>query len=59
MEEIEKVKTTKVVKSSVMSIITSTTLRDLVRQVNENKIKKEDIITIIKDNSQFLLIYYN
>lgn len=59
MEEIEKVKTTKVVKSSVMSIITSTTLRDLVRQVNENKIKKENIVTIIKDNSQFLLIYYN
>lgn len=58
MEEVEKVKTTKVVKSSIMSIITATTLRDLIRQVNESKIKKEDIVTIIKDNSQFLLIYY-
>lgn len=61
MEEVEKVKSQKSTKSnsSKMEILISTTIRDLVRQVNELKIQRGDIITIIKDNSQFFLIYYN
>ena len=61
MEEVEKVKSQKSPKSnsSKMEILISTTIRDLVRQVNELKIQRDSIITIIKDNSQFFLIYYN
>ena len=61
MEEVEKVKSQKSIKSnsSKMEILISTTIRDLVRQVNELKIQRDNIITIIKDNSQFFLIYYN
>lgn len=61
MEEVEKVKSQKSTKSnsSKMEILISTTIRDLVRQVNELKIQRDNIITIIKDNSQFFLIYYN
>lgn len=61
MEEVEKVKPQKSTKSnsSKMEILISTTIRDLVRQVNELKIQRDNIITIIKDNSQFFLIYYN
>ena len=61
MEEVEKVKSQKSTKSnsSKMEILISTTIRDLVRQVNELKIQRDNIITIIKDNNQFFLIYYN
>lgn len=41
-----------------MSVVTATTVREVVNTVNELGIKHEDIVSLIKDNSQFILIYY-
>lgn len=59
MEEIEKnkiVKTKTVQK--IMTVFVATTIREIVKSVNEEGIKKEDIVSLFKDNGQFILIYY-
>ena len=59
MEEIEKnkiVKTKTVQK--IMTVFVATTIREIVKSVNEEEIKKEDIVSLFKDNGQFILIYY-
>lgn len=59
MEEIEKnkiVKTKTVQKT--MTVFVATTIREIVKSVNEEGIKKEDIVSLFKDNGQFILIYY-
>lgn len=43
---------------SYMAALHSTTLRSLIEAVNKAEIKKEDIITILKENETFVLIYY-
>ena len=63
MEEIEKTKMTRVKKTNgsevhqVMTVLTDTTIRGIVRSVNEERIKKEDIVSLLKENGQFVLIY--
>lgn len=42
-----------------MRAIFSDTIRGLVRQVNELGIKKEDIIGIYKEGTQYVLIYFD
>lgn len=65
MEEIEKNKTIKNKKISetnvvqkIMTVFVTTTIREIVKSVNEEGIKKEDIVSLFKDNGQFILIYY-
>lgn len=64
MEEIEKAKMprTKKTKGSevhqVMTALTDTTIRGIVRSANEEGIKREDIVSLLKENGQFVLIYF-
>lgn len=64
MEEREQVKIprTKKINSSearqVMTVLTGVTIRGIVKSANEEGIKKEDIISLLKENGQFVLIYF-
>ena len=64
MEEIEKVKMSRIKKTNnlevhkVMTALTDTTIRGIVRLANEEGIKREDIVSLLKENSQFVLIYF-
>lgn len=64
MEEIEKAKMvrTKKINGSevhqVMTALTGTTIRSIVRLANEEGIKREDIVSLLKENGQFVLIYF-
>ena len=64
MEEIERQKMTRTKKTSgsevhqVMTALTGTTIRSIVRLANEEGIKREDIVSLLKENGQFVLIYF-
>lgn len=64
MEEIEKNKMNRVSKKDekethqIMTAFTSTTIRDIVKTSNELCIKREDIVSLLKENGQYVLIYY-
>ena len=64
MEEIEKAKMPRVQKTNnlgvhkVMTALTDTTIRGIVRLANEEGIKREDIVSLLKENGQFVLIYF-
>lgn len=64
MEEIEKAKMARTEKINnlevhqVMTAITDTTIRGIVRSANEEGIKREDIVSLLKENGQFVLIYF-
>ena len=64
MGEIEKAKTTRTKKTDgsegcqAMTVLTDTTIRGIVRSVNEEGIKREDIVSLLKENGQFVLIYF-
>ena len=64
MGEIEKAKTTRTKKTNdseihqVMTALYNTTLRGIVKDANEEGVKREDIITLLKENGQFVLIYF-
>ena len=64
MEEIEKAKMTRTKKINgsevhqVMTALTDTTIRGIVRSANEEGIKREDIVSLLKENGQFVLIYF-
>lgn len=45
-------------EEKVMSALTDTTVRGIVKSANELGIKKEDVVTILEKNGQFILIYY-
>lgn len=64
MEEIEKAKMTRTKKTNgsevhqVMTVLTDTTIRGIVRSANEEGIKREDIVSLLKESGQFVLIYF-
>ena len=64
MEEIEKSKISRTKKTNgsevhqVMTALTDTTIRGIVRSANEEGIKREDIVSLLKENGQFVLIYF-
>ena len=65
MEEIEKnkmIRTKKVSKTEVvhqiMTAIAANTIREITRAANEEGIRREDIVSLLKENGQFVLIYY-
>ena len=63
-EEIEEKKETKRTTKKVietpqeMRILVVTNIAEVVKYVNEEHIKKEDIISLLKDNGQWMLVYY-
>ena len=64
MEGIEKTKVTRAKKTNgsevhqIMTALTDTTLRGIVRSANEKGIKRENIVSLLKENGQFVLIYF-
>lgn len=42
----------------VMTALTDTTIRGIVRSANGEGIKREDIVSLLKENGQFVLIYF-
>ena len=64
MEGIETTKVTRAKKTNgsevhqIMTALTDTTLRGIVRSANEEGIKREDIVSLLKENGQFVLIYF-
>ena len=64
MGEIDKTKMTRVKKvddenvHQIMTAITDTTIKGIVKSANELNIKREDIVSLLKENGQFVLIYF-
>lgn len=65
MEEIEKSKMVRTKKVSeagvvhqVITAMAANTIREIVRTANEEEIKREDIVSLLKENGQFVLVYY-
>ena len=44
--------------NKVMSVIMTDTLREMINIVNDNHIKKSDIVTLLKEREYFALVYY-
>ena len=68
-EEIKEVKEVKYPKEinepkklevpKIMTAIAALTIRELVNIANKYGIKREDVITIVTDNGQYVLIHYS
>lgn len=65
MEEIEKskkVRTKNVSETNVvhqiMTAMAANTIREIVKTANEEGVKREDIVSLLKENGQFVLVYY-
>ena len=56
-EEVKEPKKLEVPK--IMTAIAALTIRELVNIANKYGIKREDVITIVKDNGQYVLIHYS
>lgn len=41
-----------------MKALTSQTIRELVKAANEIGIRRDDIVSLVKEGGQFILIYY-
>ena len=57
VDEIEEPNKLEVPK--IMTAIAALTIRELVNIANKYGIKREDVITIVKDNGQYVLIHYS
>lgn len=60
MEEREQVKIPRTSSkvNQIMTVLTGVTIRGIVNAANEEGIKKEDIVSLLKENGQFVLIYF-
>ena len=58
MEEIERVKKTRTKTPGIMTALTATTIRGIVNSANEVGMKREDIVSLLKENGQFVLVYF-
>ena len=56
-EEVKEPKKLEVPK--IMTAMAALTIRELVNIANKYGIKREDVITIVKDNGQYVLIHYS
>lgn len=45
-------------KAQVMTALTATTIRGIVNSANEIGIKREEIVSLLKENGQFVLVYF-
>ncbi len=61
MAEIENKKMMRVKKDGshqIMTAFAGNTLREIVNTANEEGIKREDIVSLLRDNGQFWLVYF-
>ena len=61
MAEIENKKMVRVKKDSshqIMTAFAGNTLREIVNTANEEGIKREDIVSLLRDNGQFWRVYF-
>ena len=61
MAEIEDEKMVRVEMDGTHQIMTAfagNTLREIVNTANEEGIKREDIVSLLRDNGQFWLVYF-
>ena len=63
MAEVEEKKNPKktiknTIDDSKMKILVVTNITEVVKYVNEEGVKKENIISLLKDNGQWMLVYY-
>lgn len=42
-----------------MTALHASTVRDLIEQVNRHHIRQSDIVSILKENEVFILLYYS
>ena len=45
--------------SQILTALAAPTIRELVAIANKYGIKREDIVTIIKENGQYILVHYS
>ena len=57
-KEIKKATKKVIDTSQKMRILVVTNIVEVVNYVNEENIEKEDIISLLKDNGQWMLVYY-
>lgn len=48
----------KIKEEPKMTAFGELSIRDIVSRVNEEGIKREDIVSLMKDNGQYILVYY-
>lgn len=41
-----------------MTVLTASTIRELVKKVNDLNIKKDDIVSLLREKEQLILMYY-
>ena len=61
MAEIENKKMVRVKKDGshqIMTAFAGNTLREIVNTANEEGIKRDDIVSLLRDNGQFWLVYF-
>lgn len=46
-------------KTKLMYAITGQTIREIVNQANELKIQRDDIVSLIKSEGEYILTYYS
>lgn len=42
----------------IMTAITDTTIRGVIKLANQEEIKKEDVVSLVNENGQYVLIYF-
>ena len=57
MVRTKKVSETNVVHQ-IMTAMAANTIREIVKTANEEGVKREDIVSLLKENGQFVLVYY-
>lgn len=62
IEDKKMVRTKKVPETNVvhqiMTAMAANTIREIVKTANEEGVKREDIVSLLKENGQFVLVYY-
>lgn len=65
MEEIEKIKMVRTKNNTngaevhqVMTAMTNDTIRGIAKAANEEGIRREDIVSLLRENGQFVLVYF-
>lgn len=65
MEDIEKSRITKYqentednISNKIMATLVANTIREIVKEANRESIHREDIVSLLKENEQYVLIYF-
>lgn len=63
MGEVEKLKMTRTKTDNpetrqIMHVIYNNTIRGIIKDANEEEIKREDVVSLLKEGGQYVLIYF-